>query len=182
MSNARSPFSSNIPYHIHNRWWNKQKIFFQPYDYARFINHLKMLQKDYEDKLLVIAFSILPNHFHLIIKPFVSWFYLSDFMKKLQWTHAMYMKTRYQEAFPVWIPLFGQRFSSHKISDDQYLKQCYYYVHNNAIKHDYVDNILDRPYTSLHYLWIPESVELIRKRNTSREDEKLREKFETGLG
>lgn len=184
MSNARFPFSSNIPYHIHNRGWNKQRIFLQPYDYARFIKNLKLLQKDYGDELLVLAFSLLPNHFHLIIKPFESGFYVSDFMRKLQGTHAMYIKKRYGDTFPTWIPIFGQRFSSHKINNDQYLAQCFYYVHNNAVKHEYVENILDRPYTSLHYLWIPESLELstINKKQKSRENDNWRDFFETGLG
>jgi len=58
-------FIQNEFYHIYNRGNNKQPIFFNDNNYTFFIKKIREQLTGCSD---IIAYSLMPNHFHLIIQ------------------------------------------------------------------------------------------------------------------
>lgn len=103
--------------------------------------------------LQIIAYCILPDHFHFILKNKYQWFDISEFMRKLQVSYAMYFKRKHTDNEQLkWIPVFSWRFKAHKIENDEELKHFEWYVNYNAVNHKLVENIDDWPYCSIHQL------------------------------
>ncbi len=139
-----------IYYHIFNRGFEKQTIFFDHYDYDRFYKIILKYWKEDFPKIDLASYCFLPNHFHLIlISKAESENYISDFMRKIQQSYSQYAKAKYS----LWKGQFFEwRFKAKAIQDDNYLQQCFVYVKFNAIKHWLVENITDWAYTSYHML------------------------------
>lgn len=151
MPKRKIPLEKDYIYHVYNRWFEKQIIFRTDKDYKRFI--IKM--KEYNDLYIwikVYSYCLLPNHFHLIISSSKSGLEISDFMRKLQQSCAMYFKTTSSPDLKIRWQFFEWRFKAKIIKDDIYLSKCLAYVNYNSIKHNLVDNINDYPWTSYHQL------------------------------
>lgn len=43
---------------------------------------------------------------------------------------------------------FESRFHAKKIDSEEYLRDCIYYVEHNALKHELVDDMQQRPFSS----------------------------------
>jgi putative transposase len=73
-------FFDNMPYHVLNRGNRRQTIFSRPADYEMFLTTLA--DAVVEVPLAILAFVIMPNHFHLVLLPtngadisaFMQWF------------------------------------------------------------------------------------------------------------
>ena len=76
--NSRKEYVPETMYHVYNRGHNKDKIFLDDNDYAVFLNLLKRYLsktvvtdekgRPYEqlrDEVELVAFCLMPNHFHL---------------------------------------------------------------------------------------------------------------------
>ncbi len=147
-------FEINTYYHIFNRWYSKKIIFREDKNYERFISLIVKYNKIF-DWIKILAYSILPNHFHLIINSRNNWTDISEFMRKIQQSYSMYFKTKYKNKEWIiikWEPLFSWRFNSLKIDNEDYLKKCLYYVNFNSIHHKIVKNIEDYKWSSYHQL------------------------------
>jgi REP element-mobilizing transposase RayT len=48
--------------------------------------------------LILSAYSMVPNHFHLVVKNTEKGLKLSDFMRKIQVSYAMYVKKNKDES------------------------------------------------------------------------------------
>ena len=92
----------------------------------------------------------MPNHFHLIVHNLETGLTLSDFMRKLQVSYAMYFKKNYETGLKT--PVFEWRFKAKLIKDEKYLAQCIAYVNYNPLKHAIVDNIDNYKWTSYHQI------------------------------
>ena len=137
-------------YHIFNRWFEKQNIFFSHSDYYRFYKTILRYAKEQFPKIDLVSYCFLPNHFHFIlISKAEDEFYISNFMRKIQQSYSQYYKAKHS----VWKwPVFEWRFKVNPIQDEQYLEQCFVYVNFNAVKHWLVDDIKNWDYTSFHML------------------------------
>ncbi|MBS8122025.1 transposase [Candidatus Vampirococcus lugosii] len=139
-----------IYYHIFNRGFEQQRIFYEHSDYDRFYKIILKYSKGDFSKIDLVSYCFLPNHFHFIlISKSETENYISNFMRKIQQSYAQYFKAKYGTGKG---PVFDGRFKVKAIQDDVYLQKCFVYVNFNAIKHGIVDNINDWNYTSFHIL------------------------------
>ncbi len=81
-------------------------------------------------KLLVhiLAFCLMPNHYHLLVKPLTDEG-MSKFMKKLNMGYSKYFNEKYQRSGA----LFEGRYKSIAIKRDSHLVHIPYYIHLNPL-------------------------------------------------
>ncbi len=140
--------------HIMNRGVDKRKIFMQQADYFRFIHDLfefndtapvnnltyffaknpKDIARPYIERkpreLLVeiLAFCLMPNHYHLLLKPrFDNG--ITRFMKKLNMGYAKYFNEKYQRSGA----LFQGRYKSVTVVNESHFIYLPYYIHLNPL-------------------------------------------------
>ncbi|OGG54012.1 hypothetical protein A2851_01775 [Candidatus Kaiserbacteria bacterium RIFCSPHIGHO2_01_FULL_53_29] len=147
-----TPLVAGETYHIYNRGAGKQKIFLDATDYKRFLAllllgnnteniHLSNLRKYqgpslthvFEEKVDysltdVLAYSLLPNHFHLVIRQ-KSDDGITSFMKRVCTAYSMYFNLKYGHSGT----LFQGRFKSSHLDTDPYFKWIFPYVHLNPV-------------------------------------------------
>lgn len=170
MPKRKIQFQKNIPYHIYNRGYNKQQIFFNNEDFKRFYKTIQKYKIEYEN-IEIQAYCFLPNHFHLLViektkkeKERVRTHRspdseleieevraeeISDFMKKIQQSYAMYFNREHEDLKKgLKSPIFEGRFKAREITDEAYLSQVHTYIEYNAVKHGIVKNPEDWAFTS----------------------------------
>lgn len=150
----RPQFTSGEFYHIYNRGVEKRKVFLERRDYFRFIQNLhefndelpvinvnhRFLQskqpmevelpyKNADKKLIeVIAFCLMPNHFHLILQQ-VSENGVVKFMQKLGTGYTNYFNIKNDRVGP----LFQGRFKAVLIDNNVHLRYLPHYIHLNPL-------------------------------------------------
>lgn len=135
-------------YHVYNRGIDKRKIFFTENDKKHFQNLLllkndsgqRRMRWDREDSsqlmgkgspcplVAIIAYVLLDNHFHLVLKELEEGG-ISKFMSKLLTAHAMYMNKKYERTGP----LMCRPFRAKHIDSDGYFRWLIAYVHLNTL-------------------------------------------------
>ena len=110
-------------YHIIQRAPGREIIFCEDSDYLYFLHLLKKLYEEFGLNLL--CFSLLPNHFHLLIK--LKEPNLTQLMRKLLTSYAMYFNTKYQRKGHV----FYGRYRASFCNDEKYLITLSLYIHLN---------------------------------------------------
>ncbi len=148
-------------YHIYNRGVEKRVIFQDIQDHKVFLNYLKehlspppdpedlleifTLQgtsfkgiprqpKNYFQKIKLLAFCLMPNHFHLLIKQ-ENPEDMEGFMRSLATRYSMYFNKKYDRVGP----LFQSIYKASLISDDVYLLHLSRYIHLNP--QEYTNNL-----------------------------------------
>lgn len=96
----------------------------------------------------ISAYSILPDHFHFMVKNNESWYKLSDFMRRIQVSYAMWFKRKYNENNRG-VPVFEWRFKAKQIELND-IEDYESYISFDPIYHELVEDIRDWPYTSAH--------------------------------
>ena len=112
-------------YHIYNRGVNKNTIFFEPENYRFFLRRMKSYLKP--DEAEVIAYCLMPNHFHFIICPLAGKF--SDAFGQLCNSYAKALNRRYDRVGP----LFQGRFQAKWIDKNEYLLHLSRYLQLNPV-------------------------------------------------
>lgn len=150
----RTPLFEGETYHVFNRGAHKLPIFMDETDYVRFqillllANHsgsidvgnvlrkyqgpslVKLFEEERPDQNLVevLAYSLMPNHFHLVLRQ-KSLDGISLFMRKLGTAYSMYFNLKHDHSGT----LFQGRFKSSHIATDPYFYWIFTYVHLNPI-------------------------------------------------
>lgn len=150
----KNPLVSGETYHIYNRGAHKLQVFDDPEDYDRFLlllflaNNTKQIQvrnvlsfyqgpslvevfeKEKPDKKLVdvLAYCLMPNHFHLLLKQKAE-NGISTFMRKVVTGYAMYRNIKHEHSGVV----FQGRFKSVLVDDEAYFRYIFSYIHLNPI-------------------------------------------------
>lgn len=147
----RTPLAEGEWYHCYNRGVDKRKIFLSYKDYERFLMllyianstervHLSNLSQGKQGPTLLEvlkierpqplvtlgAFSLMPNHFHILARPLVAGG-LSLFMQKLATGYGMYFNKKYERSGT----LLQGKFKSKRIDKDTYLRRLINYIHAN---------------------------------------------------
>lgn len=121
---ARAESMSGI-YHVMQRGDGKQILFEDVEDYCYFLKKLKAIKAELDFKLL--AYCLMPNHVHFLIK--ASKENLSSVLHRVTTSYAWYYNHKYNHVGHV----FQGRFRSQAVNDEQYIKACVRYIHNNPI-------------------------------------------------
>jgi putative transposase len=137
-------------YHIYNRGNNREKLFYEPWNYAHFLQ----LYKKYIDPIAdTYAYCLIGNHFHFLvrIKDSVAveainpkdrplWRYFADFFN----AYAKMINLKYGRTGS----LFQERYRRKKVDSEKYLIQLILYIHRNPVKHGISDKCENYPYSS----------------------------------
>jgi REP element-mobilizing transposase RayT len=111
----------------------KREIFLDATDRNDFIAHLAELAKD--DSMDIYAWSLLPNHFHLLCKTKKR--PLSSSMQKLLTGHVVNFNKRHKRHGH----LFQNRYKSIVCQEDTYLMELVRYIHLNLIRMGLVKDV-----------------------------------------
>ena len=145
-------FAEGEYYHLFSRGVEKRKIFLEKKDYERFLALLfilnqedhfhvsNFLNKGHNDILdlyklkrskplvSILAYSLMPNHSHLVVQE-IQENGISTFMMKLLTAYSMYFNKKNERSGP----LFVHPFRSQHVADDSYFLYIFSYVHLNCI-------------------------------------------------
>lgn len=152
--NARDyrTFRPGCYYHVYNRGNNKQVIFHNHDDYGNFLKRTKVvlgllqsytfpnirLQPVPSDAFTVLAYCLMPNHFHFLIRQNTD-VGIDRLLSRVCTSYAKYYNRRYGAVGH----LFQDTFKARVVDSDEYLKYLSAYIHNNP------ENPLDWDYSSL---------------------------------
>lgn len=139
----KTPLVTDEYYHIYNRGVDKRNIFSDHFDIQRFFKSMESFntlvpigslfennfrKDDIKQEPLVefVAYCLLPNHFHFLLKQKAE-DGISQFMKRLLGGYTWYFNNRYKRSGA----LFQGAFKSTHIDSDEYLLYVSGYVNLN---------------------------------------------------
>ena len=171
-------------YHIYNRGVNKRSIFKKKQDYKVFLNELKAaltplpnpndlkvtvtLQggsfkgiprqpKNFHEEITLLAYCLMPNHFHLLIKQLTR-DSMQSFMRSISTRYSMYFNKSNNRLGP----LFQGVYKAVLVEHNHQFLHLTRYIHQNPLKF-WEKSLKDYPYSSYaeylglrHTHWIKE--------------------------
>ncbi len=88
------------------------------------------MQIDRDEQLVdIVAYCLMPNHFHLLVREKAEGG-ISIFMKKISTAYSMYFNSKNDRSGA----LFEGRFKAKHINNDEYLRYLISYIHLNPVK------------------------------------------------
>ncbi|MFD2200980.1 transposase [Shivajiella indica] len=131
-------------YHIYNRAIGNEKLFLSEENYSYFLNKYHQFLGD---KLETLAYCLIPNHFHFLvkIKPNIT---NEKLVKAFADFQNSYSKS-FNKAFKRHGALFQRKFKRKKIDSEEYLSQVIIYIHLNPVKHKITQSPFDWNFSSL---------------------------------
>ena len=140
---------SNETYHIYNQGNNRENIFYEDSDYIEFLN---LFRKYVLPNCEVLAYCLMPNHFHFLIhatelsaksKPVgnINLCELSNGFRLLQSNYAQYMNKKKGRTGS----LFRQKTKAKSMADgDKYYGlTAFHYIHQNPFRAGLVNRLED---------------------------------------
>ncbi len=112
--------------HVYNRGNNKMVLFKSSADYQWFTK--KMVKLKMRDEFELIAYCLMPNHFHFFLRTKKDCG-LSRFFQRLQLAYAKYFNRKYSHLGHV----FGGSFKTGALSDDHHVAELPRYIHLNPV-------------------------------------------------
>ena len=154
----RTPILGGRYYHIFNRGARKGPLFITPDNYLYFLNLIKHHLIDFVE---ILAYCLLPNHFHLVIRTKDSVFeketesleitneeevgkIIVKQFRKLFVTYSMAINKQENKVGN----LFDPRYKRIEITNNEYLKYVIFYTHFNPVKHGLSGNLYQYKYSS----------------------------------
>lgn len=126
-------------YHLFNRGVDKRNLFEDQQDYQTFLYLLQKCltpepfapfpQKSFSNRITLLAYCLMPNHFHLLVKQ-TDKKAITDFIRKICTTYSMYFNKKYQRVGT----LFESRFKASLIDNNIYLLYLTKYIHQNPLE------------------------------------------------
>lgn len=150
-----TPISGGNYYHIFNRGINRQTIFFNENNYRHFLG---LIDKFLTSNVSILAYCLLQNHFHLVIKVkekiMIDSIEISDDEKigkivsnqfrKLFIAYSMALNIQEKRTGS----LFDKNFKRIEITETEYLKYAIFYTHYNPEKHGIATEFRQYKYSS----------------------------------
>jgi putative transposase len=156
-------------YHIYNRGVEKRIIFQDEQDYKVFLGYLKEylspppdpstikqefilqgmsfqgvphLQNNFFNKIDLVCYCLMPNHFHLLIKQLEKGS-MQSFMRSIATKYSMYFNKKYDRVGP----LYQGIYKAILIVNEKYLLHLSRYIHLNPLEYCSCKN-LSKAYSS----------------------------------
>ncbi len=146
-------YSTDAYYHIYNRGVEKRDIFIDKNDYAVFLSFIKRyldttpekdsrgnIYKNLSDSVELIAFCLMPNHFHLLLYQ-IEIDAITELMRAICSSYSMYFNQKYDREGT----LFQGKYRAVSITNDDYLQYISRYIHRNPVGY------LNYAWSSLRY-------------------------------
>lgn len=135
------PFFKGHYYHIFNRGWNKQVIFFNDGNYVYLLKKIKDSILKYG--VTIIAYCLMPNHYHFLLRqetdqPLSVW---------IQWLFNGYVQAINKQLHRSGT-LFQGRAKHILIDNDAYLIHLVRYIHYNPVDSNLVKKPGDWQYSN----------------------------------
>jgi REP element-mobilizing transposase RayT len=129
------PLISDSFFHIYNCGNNKEDIFIEEKNYVYF---LSLLSKHIIPVCDILAYCLLKNHFHLLVKTKnnISSKVLSQSFSNFFNSYSKSINKSYQRSGS----LFKDRFSRIKIDTESYLQDLIVYIHLNPKHHGFTED------------------------------------------
>ena len=124
------------------------------------IDNIELLRESFRESkrqypYKIEAIVVLPEHFHLIMSPQNAKDYphiirtikqyFSKHCEAKYYEHLEQSVSRHKEGYK---PIWQKKYYEHTIRDEKDFDEKMNYIHNNPIKHGYVENIKDWKYSS----------------------------------
>ena len=136
-------------YHLYNRGVAKNDIFLGPQDYSVFLSYLKeylsppipptpeelklmeytYFRKNYHESINLLAFCLMPNHFHLLVKQNEARA-IESFMRSLLIRYSTYFNRHYQRVGHV----FQDVYKGVLVNQEGYFLWLSRYIHRNPLE------------------------------------------------
>ena len=146
---------SNLPpllgdqyYHIYNRGNNGETLFREQRNYPYF---LRLYARYIEPVAETFAYCLLNNHFHFLvrIKDWQSFKDCQSYPPSRAFANLFSTYTKaFNKAYQRTGSLFEKPFKRKIVDDDRYFTCLVAYIHRNPVKHGFVDDYRDWPYSS----------------------------------
>ena len=144
-------------FHIYNCGNNKENIFIQEKNYAYF---LTLMDKHISGVCFILAYCLLKNHFHLLIKTKenIEAKKISQSFSNLFNAYSKSINKAYNRTGS----LFKDRFSRIRIEDEVYLKNLIVYIHTNPVHHEFVKGFETYKHSSYKAMLSNKETKLLR--------------------
>ncbi len=145
---------ANHCYHILNRANRRAEVFHEPADYHAFV--ALMMKAQQHDELPILAACLMPNHFHLVVRPARA----TSISRWIHWlctTHVNHYHAKYGTSGRLW----QGPYKACLVQTDLYLLTVMRYVERNALTARLVGRAEDWQWGSLRWrgnAWAPMSL------------------------
>ena len=131
MARTARASKGDICYHVINRGNARATVFHNDADYRSFISLIEKASDRLP--LRVLAFCLMPNHFHLVLRPFGD----GDLSRWMQWLLTSHVR-RYHRIRGTSGRVWQGRFKAFPIQEDRHLLTVMRYVERNPVRADLV--------------------------------------------
>ena len=128
-------------YHIYNRGINQRLIYFAKENYRFFLDRLRKYFNP--DKAWIIAYCLMPSHFHLLVYPLTDDFG-NHVMQPFSVSYTKAINKRQKRAGP----LFQGPYQARLVDKDRYMLHLSRYIHLNPVSAGLVDRAEDWKFSS----------------------------------
>jgi len=128
-------------YHLYNRGAHQKKIFREEDNYLFVLTKIKKYLKELD--LAMIAYCLLPNHYHFLVLQKGS----SPAGLLPQRVFNSYTKA-YNQRYTHSGTLFEGRYNAIHVVQESHLRNLCRYIHANPVKHGIVDSLEQWPYSN----------------------------------
>ncbi len=140
MPGRRTTFLAGEFFHLYNRGIDRGAIFFSDDNYRYFMRLL--MEKAERHAVEVVAFCLMPNHYHVLIRPGVD-NTVSPFINSLLGSYVQGLNAARHRVGP----LFQGRYKSVHVDRDEYLAHLARYIHLNPVAAGLASRPGDWPYS-----------------------------------
>lgn len=134
-------YIQTIFFHVITQGINKSYIFENAEDIKYYIKIMYQLEKEQNIKL--IAYCIMNNHAHMLIKT-EKVAELSKYMHRLNTIYAIYYNKKYSRVGYI----FRNRYKSEGIYNEEHLYNCIKYIYDNPVKAGICKSAQEYPYSN----------------------------------